>query len=347
MTPAKGSGPMTPTATVNVVGDRLERRIQSVADGREGGRPALGQSAEWMDVLRKATQVAPTEATVLLQGESGTGKEVVARLIHRVSPRKNGPFVAINCAALPDSLFESELFGYERGAFTGAQQAKAGQLEMASGGVLFLDELTEMTAAAQAKLLRVLQEREFRRLGGTRVQKANVRVVAASNRDVRQAVASGALREDLFYRLHVFDIVLPPLRERASDIPLLTDHFLAEIAASLCARPAQLSDDARDALLAHSWPGNIRELRNVLEAATILADAGVIRRSHLSLRVSTPAPATSPDLADVERQTIETMLSRTDGNRSKTARLLGLSRTQLYVRLRRHGLENWSDSPTP
>ena len=191
--------------------ERLDARIQSVADGRDGGRPAIGQSAEWKDVLRKATQVAATEATVLLQGESGTGKEVVARFIHRASPRKAGPFVAINCAALPDHLLESELFGYERGAFTGAQQPKPGQIELASGGVLFLDEVTEMSAAAQAKLLRVLQEREFQRLGGTRLLKANVRVIAATNRDLRDAVARGAFREDLYYRLQVFDIQMPPV----------------------------------------------------------------------------------------------------------------------------------------
>jgi DNA-binding NtrC family response regulator len=194
--------------------DRLDARIQSVAGGRDGGRPAIGQSAEWKDVLRKATQVASTESTVLLQGESGTGKEVVARFIHRASPRKHGPFVAINCAALPEHLLESELFGYERGAFTGAQQAKAGQIELASAGVLFLDEVSEMSPMAQAKLLRVLQEREFLRLGGTRPVKANVRVIAASNRDLQKAVADGRFREDLFYRLQVFDIRMPPLRER-------------------------------------------------------------------------------------------------------------------------------------
>src|SRR4029450_10486470 len=189
----------------------------------------MGQSAEWKDVLRKATQVSATEAIVLLQGESGTGKEVMARFIHRSSPRKAGPFVAINCAALPDHLLESELFGYERGAFTGAQQSKPGQIGPASGGVLFLAEVTEMSAAAQAKLLRVLQEREFQRLGGTRPLKANVRVIAATNRDLRDAVTRGAFREDLYYRLQVFDIHLPPLRERAKDIPVLVEAFLQEI----------------------------------------------------------------------------------------------------------------------
>lgn len=307
----------------------------------------IGRSDVWQRVLKRAVRVASTDTTVFLQGDSGTGKEVVARFIHRASPRKNGPFVAINCAALPEQLLESELFGYERGAFTGAQQTKPGHIELAARGVLFLDEVSEMSLIAQAKFLRVLQEREFQRLGGTKVQSANVRVIAASNRDLRQAVARGTFREDLFYRLHVFDIALPPLRERLSDIPLLAEHFLAEFAAPLGGRPAQLADDALDALLAHGWPGNIRELRNVLEAAAILTDDGVIRRSHLSLPARTPAGATSLDLAGVERQTIEATLKRTDGNRSKAARLLGLSRTQLYVRLRRHGLENWSASTTP
>jgi transcriptional regulator with PAS, ATPase and Fis domain len=277
---------------------------------------------------------------VFLQGESGTGKEVVARFIHQASPRKDGPFVAINCAALPEQLFESELFGYERGAFTGAQQAKAGQIELASRGVLFLDEVSEMSLTAQAKFLRFLQEREFQRLGGTRAQKANVRVIAASNRDLRQAVERGTFREDLFYRLQVFDIPLPPLRERIGDVPLLAEEFLEELGQSMGGLPARLGEDAREALSAYSWPGNVRELRNVLERAAILSDEGVIDRRHLSLQPKT-APAASPDdLGVIERQTIENVLRQTDGNKSKTARRLGLTRTQLYVRLRKYGLEH-------
>jgi len=185
----------------------------------------VGESVEWRGVLRKATQVAPTDTTVLVTGESGTGKEVVARFIHAASPRKTGPFVALNCAALPEQLLESELFGYERGAFTGAQQAKPGQVELAAGGVLFLDEVSEMSLSAQAKFLRLLQEREFQRLGGTRLVKANIRVIAATNRDLRKAVERGDFREDLFYRLAVFDIQIPPLRERPSDIVPLAECF--------------------------------------------------------------------------------------------------------------------------
>src|SRR6266850_6788838 len=209
--------------------ERLEVRAKSLAaelDLRSGVGRTIGRSPEWTNVLKKATQVAATETTALVQGESGTGKEVVARFIHRASPRTDGPFIAINCAALPEQLLESELFGYERGAFTGAQQSKVGQIELASTGVLLLDEVSEMSPMAQAKLLRVLQEREFMRLGGTRPVTVNVRVIAASNRDLHKAVADGRFREDLFYRLQVFDIRMPPLRERRSDIPLLIDAFL-------------------------------------------------------------------------------------------------------------------------
>src|SRR5579864_2778959 len=248
------------------------------------GYPRLvGESPEWIDTLKKATQLADTETTVLLTGESGTGKEVVARFIHRASSRKGGPFTALNCAALPEHLLESELFGYERGAFTGAQQSKPGQIELAAGGVLFLDEVGEMSPSAQAKFLRVVQEREFQRLGGTRLLKANVRIVAATNRDLRKAVERRAFREDLYYRLQVFDIRLPPLRERKRDIVPLCDAFLQEIAKSFGRPPAGLTRDAREALLRHDWPGNARELRNALERAAILCEGSLIDANHLSL----------------------------------------------------------------
>jgi DNA-binding NtrC family response regulator len=326
--------------------ERLEARVRSVAGGREGGRLAIGESAEWKDVLRKATKVSATEATVLLEGESGTGKEVVARFIHRASPRKAGPFVALNCAALPDHLLESELFGYERGAFTGAQQPKPGQIELASGGVLFLDEVTEMSAAAQAKLLRVLQEREFQRLGGTRLLKANVRVIAATNRDLRDAVTCGAFREDLYYRLRVFDIQMPPLRERARDIPVLAEAFLQEIGRSTGLPLAALTPEANHMLMKYAWPGNVRELRNVLERAAILSDGGPITPDHLALHDEPMAPSSTPttDLREAERRAIEKALRETDGNKAKTARRLGLTRTQLYVRLRKYDIDTpvWS-----
>jgi transcriptional regulator with PAS, ATPase and Fis domain len=299
---------------------------------------AVGSSPAWLGVLAAATRVAATEATVFLQGESGTGKEVVARLIHQASPRRHGPFVAINCAALPEQLLESELFGYERGAFTGAQQAKAGQIELAARGVLFLDEVSEMSLTAQVKFLRFLQEREFQRLGGTRLQKADVRIIAASNRDLDEAVARATFREDLLYRLKVFDILLPPLRDRLSDIPLLSEQFLADFSRTLQRRIPRLQDDARDALLAHDWPGNVRELRNVLERAAILSD-GDIERRHLALRTRSRTLTSPTDLGIVERGTIERIMNQTGWNKSKAARRLGLTRTQLYGRLRRYGLE--------
>src|SRR6185436_16523866 len=243
--------------------ERLAARVQSLSeelDLRSGYGRMIGVSPAWKLALKLATQVAATDTTVLLTGESGTGKEVIARFLQRASARSSGPFVAVNCAALPEQLLESELFGHERGAFTGAQQAKPGQIELAAGGVLFLDEVGEMSPPAQAKFLRVLQEREFLRLGGTRLHKANVRIIAASNRDLRKAVERGDFREDLFYRLQVFDIRLAPLRERKSDIMLLSDAFLQEIAKSFGRPPAGLTRDAREALLQHDWPGNVREL---------------------------------------------------------------------------------------
>jgi transcriptional regulator with GAF, ATPase, and Fis domain len=323
--------------------DRLDGRIHDVmatSERQAGACRVIGQSPEWRQVLRKAAQVAFTETTVFLQGESGTGKEVVARFIHRASPRKIGPFVAINCAALPDQLLESELFGYERGAFTGAYQAKAGHIEMASSGVLFLDEVSEMSPTAQAKLLRVLQEREFQRLGGTRLIKANVRVIAASNRDLQRAVTEGSFREDLFYRLRVFDIYIPPLRERRSDIPLLTDAFLQNFNRSTGCSSEGLTPDAREILLDYEWPGNVRELHNALERAAILCEGGLITGEHLSLRApSVVASRPRPHRPDVERRTIEQALHESAWNKAKAARRLGLTRTQLYGRLRKYGLE--------
>jgi transcriptional regulator with PAS, ATPase and Fis domain len=321
--------------------ERLESRVQSLVEeleSKSGHARLVGESAAWLDTLKKATQVAETETTVLLTGESGTGKEVVARFIHRASPRKGGPFVALNCAALPEQLLESELFGYERGAFTGAQQSKPGQIELAAGGVLFLDEVSEMSPSAQAKFLRVLQEREFQRLGGTRLQKANVRVVAATNRDLRKAVERGDFREDLFYRLQVFDIALVPLRERKSDIMPLSDAFLQEIARSFGRPPAGLTREARSALLEHDWPGNVRELRNALERAAILCEGGLIGAQHLSLYSSQRPMRETTDLQAVERGTIEQVMRETLWNKSKAARRLGLSRTQLYVRLRKYDI---------
>jgi transcriptional regulator with PAS, ATPase and Fis domain len=277
--------------------------------------------------------------TTCLQGDSGTGKEVIARFIHASSPRRHGPFIAINCAALPDELVESELFGFERGAFTSAQQSKPGQIELARGGVLFLDEITELTPSAQAKLLRVLQEREFHRLGGTRVVSADIRVVAATNRNLLQAVAQGEFRADLYYRVNVFDIRIPALRDRGDDVILLAENFLEDIALARGGRRFVLTPLAAAALRAHQWPGNTRELRNVLERATVICNGGLVEADDLSLD---PAPAIrscdATELKSVERSTIERVMRDMDGNVSKAARTLGISRTQLYGRLRKYGV---------
>ncbi len=318
-------------------------RVRSISDRVDrtsvGREHIVGQSAAWKEVLTHATQVAATQTTVLLHGDSGTGKEVVARFIHRVSPRKIGPFVAINCAALPETLLESELFGYERGAFTGAHQSKAGQIELASAGVLFLDEVSEMSRAAQATFLRVLQEREFRRLGGTRLVKTNARVIAATNRDLHAAMESGTFREDLYYRLRVFDIRIPPLRERAGDIVLLTDAFLEDLGQAIGFRSAGISEEARGMLSAHDWPGNVRELRNVLERATILCGGGLITPKHVALPSAPRLPSSTADLNEIVRRRIEQTLNETTWNISKSARHLGLTRTQLYGQLKKYQLE--------
>jgi len=325
--------------------DRLEARVKSLSDelAAKTGR-MVGPSPEWQAVLKAATQVALTDTTVLLVGESGTGKEVVARFIRHASNRAGGPFVALNCAALPEQLLESELFGYERGAFTGAQQAKPGQIELAAGGVLFLDEVAEMSPSAQAKFLRVLQEREFQRLGSTRTLKANVRVIAATNRDLKKAMERGDFREDLFYRLQVFDIQLPPLRERTTDILPLSEAFLQEIGQLFGRPPSGLTRDAKQALLRCRWPGNVRQLRNALERAAILCEGGLITSDHFSLDEATPAAAApaagapATDLSTVERDLIAQALTDCGGNKSKAASRLGITRTQLYVRLRKYQL---------
>jgi len=302
----------------------------------------IGHSAGWVDAIKRATLVAPTEATVLLQGESGTGKEVMARLIHARSPRGNRPFVAINCAALPENLLESELFGYERGAFTGAQQSKPGQVEIAAGGVLFLDEVSEMSLAAQAKFLRFLQEREFQRLGGTRVVKTNVRIIAATNRDLQEAIQRGSFRHDLYYRLQVFTIQLPPLRERQADILPLAEAFLRDISRTMRRPPVGLTREATEALLSHAWPGNVRELRNALERAVIVCGSDAITAAQLSLEGTRRSPQVvegEVDLNALQRRTIARVLGQVRGNKSQAAKRLGITRNQLYFRLRKYSLD--------
>jgi transcriptional regulator with GAF, ATPase, and Fis domain len=329
---------------------RLEERLESLRTElgeRYGFDRIIGRAPALREVLQRAAKVAPTDATVLLTGESGTGKELVARAIHHGSVRSNGPFVAVNCAALPDALLESELFGHERGAFTGADRQRPGRFEQAQGGTLFLDEVGELSPAVQAKLLRVLQEREFQRVGGTATLRADVRVITATNRDLEREVAAGRFREDLFYRLNVFAVYLPPLRERGDDVLLLADYFVREIGGRMGKGEPGLSRDAREVLLQHAWPGNIRELSNAIERALIISDGGLLTAAQLA--ISAPRPRASapsaPDrgeprqsLADWERQMVSDALHSAKGNRSRAAAMLGLTRSQLYTRLKRFGL---------
>jgi Nif-specific regulatory protein len=323
---------------------RLEGRIASLTEQLASymgdPRRIVGNSKSWRNVL------APTDTTVLLTGESGTGKEVVARAIHAASPRARKPFLAINCAALPEQLLESELFGYERGAFTGALQPRAGKIEQAAEGILFLDEVAEMSPSVQAKFLRVLQEREFERLGGSRVQKADVRVIAATNRDLSQALQRGDFREDLYYRLSVFGIALPPLRERKDDILPLAAVFAEEIGKTVSRPCAGISREGREALLAYDWPGNVRELRNAIERAIILCDGGLISAEHLptprAAGTSDRAPSdkAGQNLGDVERRLVADALKETRNNKARAARLLGITRSQLYSRIQKYRLTN-------
>jgi transcriptional regulator with GAF, ATPase, and Fis domain len=331
---------------LQVTVEALTRELES-----RGRTKVVGVSLPWNDVLRHVGRVASSDTTVLITGESGTGKEVVSRLLHQGSARAERPFVAINCAALPEQLLESELFGHERGAFTGAIATKSGRIEQAAGGTLFLDEIAEMSPLVQAKFLRVLQEREYQRVGGTRMLKADVRVVAATNRNLGAAIARGGFREDLYYRLNVFEIRVPSLRERPEDILPLADSFLEELGAAMGRPAAGISRDGRAWLLEYPWPGNVRELRNAIERAILLCDGGLITRQHLPapmapasartsviLEAPTPLIPGSVDLEAMDRSYIEKALDQTRGNKSKAARLLGLSRAQLYTRLEKYNI---------
>ena len=308
----------------------------------------LGATPKMQRLFRLAQRVAPSESTVLLIGESGTGKELFARAIHLQSPRSSGPFVAVNCGAIPDTLIESELFGYARGAFTGAQTARRGLIEEADGGTLFLDEIAETPPNTQVKLLRFLESNEIRRLGENEVRIVNVRVVAATNRDLQEEMAAGRFREDLYYRLNVVQIELPPLRERREDIPLLAGYFL-ERYASLMMKPAErFAPDAQSVLLAYDYPGNVRELENAVERAVALSDGKTIFAADLPPQMLQPRllpqRSETPDSRDnwplqkVERDHIERVLRKQEGNMVKTAQVLGISRTTLWRKLKQYGI---------
>jgi DNA-binding NtrC family response regulator len=308
--------------------------VPEVGDGPrlEGESPGIQQVRELIGLA------APSRSTVLVTGETGTGKEIVAELIHRNSPRAKGPIVRVNCAALPENLIESELFGHEKGAFTGADRPRAGRFEVANGGTIFLDEVSEMSFTTQARLLRVLQVGEFERVGSSHTQKTDVRVIAATNRDLRDLAQHKQFREDLYYRLHVIEIQIPPLRDRRDDIPILTRSFLTRLAREAERPIPPLSDRVWRAFEAYSWPGNVRELEHVLEHAFVLSRAGEIGIEHLPAEIRPERPRTiqipvGTPLETAEREIIRQTLKAVDDDKREAARILGLSRSALYRRL--------------
>jgi DNA-binding NtrC family response regulator len=323
----------------------LEREVvylRAELERRHDFDEIVGQHPEMQKLYRLMTHVARTPTTVLITGESGTGKELVARAIHRQSPRRDKPFVAVNPAAIADTLMESELFGHEKGAFTGAFQRKLGRFELAQGGTLFLDEIATLKPELQAKLLRVLQEREIERVGGGRAVKIDVRIIAATNLDLSQAVGTGTFREDLYYRLNVVHLTVPPLRARREDIPLLVGHFIRRFNHEFRKQVEEPTPEALAALCAYAWPGNVRELQNVMERAAVLVDAGPVGIDDLPMELSLgAAPAEQADLPlneasdRFERQIVLRVLHRVDGNVSEAARALGLHRNSLKAKLAR------------
>jgi DNA-binding NtrC family response regulator len=333
---------------VLVLDRSLERRRLRAETGQLRARLAetrrvqnmIGSNPAMQRVFDIVLQVAPSRASVLITGESGTGKELIAEAIHEHSPRANGPFVKLHCAALAETLLESELFGHERGAFTGAQARRDGRFQQADGGTLFLDEIGEVSPSIQVKLLRFLQEREFERVGGNQTIKVDVRILTATNRDLLQAVKDGKFREDLYYRLNVVSIEVPPLRARASDIPLLATHFLRKYAGENGKELAGFAEDALACLTRYAWPGNVRELENAVERAVVVARGGVIRVEDLSPAIAAARPkgdgaphVPGATLADLERYAIIKTLEHTGGSTSKAAAMLGISPRKIQYKL--------------
>ncbi|MBV9082995.1 MAG: sigma-54-dependent Fis family transcriptional regulator [Acidobacteriaceae bacterium] len=326
------------------------QRLREQLDQRYEFDNIVGRSPAMRDIFHTVERVAPTRATVLLAGESGVGKDMIARAIHQHSPRKNQPFVKINCTAIPENLMESELFGYEKGAFTGANTSKPGKFEQADQGTVFLDEIGDVPGNIQLKLLRVLQERQFERLGSNVTRHVDVRVIAATNADLRAALEEGRFREDLYYRLNVVPINIPPLRERKEDIPFLAIHFVEKLWKELGAIAHEISPGAIDRLLNHSWPGNVRELENTIERSLVLASGEVLQpadirieapRGGMSAATSQQAPVLpeGETLEHWEQMMIREALRRANGNKSRAARMLGLTRNALRYRLSQMGME--------
>jgi len=330
---------------------RQVRELRQRLQGRHELQGLIGQSGRIDEVRALIGKVARSNVTVLIQGESGTGKERVAELIHQNGARRTGPMIKINCAAIPDTLLESELFGHERGAFTGALATKPGKFELASGGTLFLDEIGDMQLATQAKVLRALEDREIFRVGATRPVRIDVRFVAATNKDMEKAVKAREIREDLYHRVNVFTIMMPPLRERLEDIPLLAEHFLDEMRSSAPRAIRGIAPDAMERLLAYSWPGNVRELRNCIERAMVMAESDIIQVEDLPLRLTSivagPAPvAVTADgasldvrLAEQERQWIIEALQKVGGVQAHAAKLLGVTERSFWYRIKKLGLD--------
>jgi DNA-binding NtrC family response regulator len=337
--------------TLRVETSRLQKQLQ-----QHGAHTLIFRSAKMKELADLVSLVAPTDSTVLLVGESGTGKEVIANLLHQQSPRASHEMIKLNCAAFPQTMIEGELFGYRKGSFTGAGQDFQGVLGSVSGGTLFLDEISEMPADLQTRFLRVLQDHEYRPLGSTQTFTSDFRLVAATNRPPDQAIREGKLREDLYYRINTFQIVLPPLRERAEDIPDLAQYFLEKFRARMQKSDLRINAEAFDLLLNYHWPGNVRELQNVLERAVVLSRSGEITREELpaslwssdtsrpvSFSVPTDTyslPSTNPmlNLTDREKATILAALTQTGGNKKRAAQLLGIHRPTLYAKMKKHGI---------
>jgi len=321
------------------------KSLRTQLDNKFGLEAIIGQTPVMQELYKVIQQVAPARATVLIQGESGTGKELVANAIHGLSPRVRGPFIAVHCAALPPTLLESELFGHEKGAFTGAVERRRGRFELAEGGTLFLDEISEIDPSTQVKLLRVLEERKFERVGGQETLDADIRLITATNRDLRQLAQAGKFRQDLFFRLNVVTITAPPLRDRVNDIPLLARRFMGEFARENNKPIDDITSEALNALMAYAWPGNVRELRNAIERMIVMAHGAKLSVYDLPgiVREQTPgAPSlgikTNASLRDANRQMIVAALDAAGGNRTKAARQLGISRRTLHRKLNEFGL---------